>query len=79
MSASSLTLYSVIKAVLQYLYTKTIVDPSPKDAAVPYNNLDLSNNKLNAIKDLSKVLEKEKRTLIKKIALCYLEIEVEDL
>jgi hypothetical protein len=79
MFVSSLTLYSVIKAVLQRLRTRTIVDPSLKDAVVPYNNLDLFNNKLNAIKDLSKVLEKEKRTLIKRIALCCLEIEVEDL
>jgi hypothetical protein len=39
----------------------------------------LSNNKLNVIKNLSKALEKEKKTLIKRIALCYLEIEVEDL
>jgi hypothetical protein len=61
------------------LHTRIIVDPFPKDTAVPYNNLDLSNNKLNAIKDLSKVLEKEKRTLIKRIVLCYLEIEVKDL
>ena len=59
--------------------TRTIVDPSFKDAAAPYNNLDLSDNRLDIIKDLSKVLEKEKRTLIKRIALCYLEIEVEDL
>jgi hypothetical protein len=79
MSASSLTLYFIIKAVLQRLCTRTIVDPSPKDTAVPYNNLDLFNNRLNAIKDLSKALEKEKRTFIKRIALCYLEIKVEDL
>jgi hypothetical protein len=39
----------------------------------------LSNNRLNAIEDLSKALKKEKRTLIKRIALCCLEIEVEDL
>jgi hypothetical protein len=61
------------------LRTRTIVNPSPKDAAVPYNNLDLFNNRLNAIKDLSKALEKEKKTLIKRIALCYLEIKVKDL
>jgi hypothetical protein len=61
------------------LHTRTIVDPSPKDATVPYNNLDLSNNRLDAIEDLSKALEKEKRTFIKRIALCYLEIEVKDL
>jgi hypothetical protein len=79
MSASSLTLYLVIEAVLQRLCTKTIIDPSLKDVAVPYNNLDLSNNKLNVIKNLSKALEKEKKTLIKRIALCYLEIEVKDL
>jgi hypothetical protein len=72
-------LYLVIKAVLRRLRTRTIVDPSPKDATVPYNNLNLFNNRLDAIKDLSKVLEKEKRTLIKRIALCYLEIKVEDL
>jgi O-phosphoseryl-tRNA(Cys) synthetase len=76
---SSLTLYLVIKAVLQHLYTRTIVDPSFKDAAVPYNNLDLSNNRLDAIEDLSKALEKEKRTFIKRIVLCYLEIKVKDL
>jgi hypothetical protein len=79
MSASGLTLYLIIKAVLQHLRTKTIIDSSLENAAVPYNNLDLSNNKLNAIKDLSKALEKEKRTFIKRIALCYLEIEVKDL
>jgi hypothetical protein len=39
----------------------------------------LSNNRLDAIKDLSKALEKEKRTLIKRIAFCCLEIEVKDL
>jgi hypothetical protein len=61
------------------LRTKTIVDPSLKDAAVPYNNLDLSNNKLNAIEELSKALEKEKRTLIKRITLYCLEIKVKDL
>jgi hypothetical protein len=61
------------------LRTKTIINPSPKDAAVLYNNLDLFNNKLNAIKDLSKALEKEKRTLIKRITLCCLKIKVKDL
>jgi hypothetical protein len=79
MFASSLTLYLIIKAVLQCLCTKTIINPFPKDAAILYNNLDLSNNKLNIIKDLSKALEKKKRTLIKRIALCYLEIKVKDL
>jgi hypothetical protein len=79
MSASGLTLYLVIEAVLQRLCTRTIIDPSSKDAAVSHNNLDLSNNRLDAIKDLSKALEKEKRTLIKRIALCCLEIEVKDL
>jgi hypothetical protein len=79
MFANSLTLYLVIKAVLQCLCIKTIVNPSPKDVAIPYNNLDLSNNRLNVIKDLSKALEKEKRTLIKRIALCCLEIKVKDL
>jgi hypothetical protein len=39
----------------------------------------LFNNRLDAIKDLSKALEKEKRTLIKRIVLCYLEIKVKDL
>jgi hypothetical protein len=39
----------------------------------------LSNNRLDVIKDLSKALEKEKRTLIKRIALCCLEIKVKDL
>jgi hypothetical protein len=61
------------------LCTKTIVDPFPKDAAALYNNLDLFNNKLDIIKDLSKALEKEKKTLIKRIALCCLEIKVKDL
>jgi hypothetical protein len=61
------------------LCTKTIINPFPKDVAVPYNNLDLFNNRLDMIKDLSKALEKEKRTLIKRITLCYLEIEVKDL
>jgi hypothetical protein len=79
MFASSLTLYLIIEAVLQRLCTRTIINPFPKDATVPYNNLDLFNNKLNAIKDLSKALEKEKRTFIKRIALCCLEIKVEDL
>jgi hypothetical protein len=79
MSASSLTLYPAIEAVLQRLRTRTIVDPSPEDATVPYNDLDLSNNGLDAIEDLSKALEKEKRTFIKRIALCCLEIKVEDL
>jgi hypothetical protein len=79
MFASSLTLYLIIKAVLQCLRTKTIINLFPKDVTVPYNNLDLSNNRLDIIKDLSKALEKEKRTLIKRIALCYLEIEVKDL
>lgn len=55
------------------------MDPSPKDATTLHDNLDLFNNKLNTIKDLSKALEKEKRTLIKRIALCCLEIEVKDL
>jgi hypothetical protein len=79
MFASSLTLYLIIKAVLQRLCTRTIVDPSFKDAAAFYNNPDLFNNRLDIIKDLSKVLEKKKRTFIKRIALCYLEIEVKDL
>jgi hypothetical protein len=79
MFASGSTLYLVIKAVLQRLRTRTIVDPSSKDAAAPYNNPDLSDNRLDVIEDLSKVLEKEKRTFIKRIALCCLEIEVEDL
>jgi len=79
MFASSLTLYFIIKAVLQHLRTRTIVNPSSKDAAAPYNNPDLFNNRLDVIENLSKVLEKEKRTFIKRIALCYLEIEVEDL
>jgi hypothetical protein len=79
MSASSLTLYLVIKAVLQRSRTRTIVDPSSEDAAVPYNDLDLSNDRLDVIEDLSKALEKEKRTFIKRIALCCLEIEVKDL
>jgi hypothetical protein len=39
----------------------------------------LFNNRLDAIKDLSKALEKEKKTLIKRITLCCLEIEVKDL
>jgi hypothetical protein len=79
MSASGSTLYPVIEAVPQRLRTRTIVDPSPKDAAVPYDDLDSSNDRLDAIEDLSKALEKEKRTLIKRIALCCLEIEVKDL
>jgi hypothetical protein len=79
MSTSGLTLYLAIEAVLRRLCTRTIIDPSPEDAAAPYNDLDLSNNRLDAIKDLSKVLEKEKKTLIKRIALCCLEIEVKDL
>jgi hypothetical protein len=72
-------LYLAIEAVPRRLRTRTIVDPSPKGLAAPYDSLDLSNNRLDAIKALSKALEKEKRTLIKRIALCCLKIEVEDL
>jgi hypothetical protein len=79
MSASGLTLYPAMEAVPRRLRTRTIVDPFPEDATVPHDDLDLSDDRLDAIEDLSKALEKEKRTLIKRIALCYLEIEVEDL
>jgi hypothetical protein len=79
MFASSLTLYSVIKAALQRLRTRTIANPSSKGPAASYNSLDLFNNKLNVIDALSKALKKEKRILTKKIALCCLEIEVKDL
>ena len=79
MFTSSLTLYFVIKAILQHLCIKTIINLFPKNATAFYNNLNLFNNKLNITKNLSKVLEKEKKTLIKRIVLCYLKIKVKDL